>query len=122
MQAVRTWRIGDHRVVGLSGRLDHCGASQVRPVLIRVVEDRPDPRIVVDLAAVELCDSSGLGMLVGAHKRAAAAGGSLVLAGSRPSVAHVLNITGLDRILPTYPSVEEATRTRRAEASVGKDQ
>jgi anti-anti-sigma factor len=66
------------------------------------------PRLVLDLAGVELCDSSGLGMLVRGHRLATAHGGWLRLAAPQPLVRDLLAITNLDRLLPVYDDVDAA--------------
>ena len=117
MQQVRTWRAGEHVVIGLAGELDQFVVPHVRPVLVDAVEENRPPQVIVDLREVEFCDSSGLGLLVGAYKRATAAGGSLVLAGAGPRVADVLSVTGLDRVLETYHRVEDAAWSYPASSS-----
>ena len=69
----------------------------------------PSPRIVLDLAGVAMCDSSGLNLFVRTHTELLAADGWLRLAATQPLVDNVLHITNLDRILPRYATVEEAT-------------
>jgi anti-anti-sigma factor len=64
--------------------------------------------LVVDLSAVTFCDSGGLSLFVDLHKRAAALGGELRLAGVQPPVATVLLATNLDRLLRLHPTVAEA--------------
>jgi anti-anti-sigma factor len=68
----------------------------------------PHPRIVIDLHEVVMCDSSGLQLLVDAHRQATAAGGTLRLCRPQPFVQRVLDITNLTRILAVYESVEAA--------------
>jgi anti-anti-sigma factor len=65
-------------------------------------------RVVLDLSEVPMCDSSGLNLFVRTRADLVAAGGWLRLAGTRPMVDNVLHITNLDRLLPRYPTVEDA--------------
>ena len=65
--------------------------------------------IVVDMTGTRFCDSAGLRVLTAAHRRAVADGGELRLitpAGS--SVFHVLTLTGMYRLIPTFGNLEEA--------------
>lgn len=66
-------------------------------------------RVVVDLAGVTFIDSTGIGVLMSAVKRARAFGGDVRLAGVKPFVTKVLEITGLHRVFRGYPTVDEAT-------------
>ena len=61
----------------------------------------------MDLSDVEFMDSTGLGVLIGSLKRLREADGSMVLAGIRPSVARVFEITGLDRIFTIHGSLTD---------------
>jgi len=64
--------------------------------------------LVLDLTAVDLIDSTGLGVLVGALKRMRAGDGQLRLAAGNADVVRVLHATGLDQVLPLYPDVASA--------------
>src|SRR5437588_7139154 len=64
--------------VALSGRLGATTVADVRTVLADAVE-RGVGDLVVDLRGVVLVDATGLGVLVGTHRRADRAGRRLVL-------------------------------------------
>ena len=64
--------------------------------------------LVVDLTRTRFCDSAGMHALVDAHKRARADGGQVLLAVSGTAVPRILEITGIDRMLPRFGSVAEA--------------
>lgn len=90
----------DCAVVALSGRLDVHAAADVRLALAAAV-DAGDGDLVLDLAAVEAVDATGLGVLVGAHRRAQRAGRTLVLTEVPPQVGRLLFVTRLDKVLRT---------------------
>ena len=82
-----------------------------RELLRTAVEEalaEPEPRIVVDLGAVSMCDSSGLQIFLDTHRRAAGSGGWLRLADPQPLVQRVLSITQLSRFFSVFDSVESA--------------
>jgi|SRR5215831_8686494 len=56
--------------------------------------------VVLDLSAVDLCDSTGLGALVRLHRRARAGGKTFVLRDPRHQVAEVLAMTGINKVIP----------------------
>jgi anti-sigma B factor antagonist len=84
--------------VSLVGRLDANAAGPVRDALHAALSARSG-RLVVDLAGVELLDVTGLGVLVGAHRRARLEGRELVLRAPRPRVRRLLKVTRLDRVI-----------------------
>lgn len=53
-------------------------------------------------------DSTGLGVLVGAQKLAAAQDGSLTLVCTSPRLLKILRITKLEKLFPLHPSVADA--------------
>lgn len=56
-------------------------------------------RITLDLQAVTFIDSSGLGALVKAHKRAEAAPADLVVVGPRPHIYRAMEISGIVKVI-----------------------
>jgi len=84
----------------LSGRLDVHVAADVRLALAQAV-DSGTGEIVVDLMDLESVDVTGLGVLVGAHRRAQRAGRTLVLSDVPDVVARLLFLTRLDKVLIT---------------------
>jgi anti-sigma B factor antagonist len=104
---VEAWVDRGRAVVEAAGEIDAYTAPRLRAVL----EELPAParyRVVVEMSRVSFMDSSGLGVLVGAHKRARNGGGALALAGASDRVLRVLRVTGLVRILVPFATLEEA--------------
>ena len=64
--------------------------------------------LVVDLLEVDFIESTGLGALVGGHRRAAALNGSLSLVCCEDRLLEVFRITGLDKVFAIYRSVDAA--------------
>ena len=86
------------RVVALHGCLGVHAAADVRLVLADAV-GAGDGDLVVDLSGVSALDATGLGVLVGVHRRAGRVGRSLVLQDVSVPVARVLFLTRLDKVL-----------------------
>jgi anti-sigma B factor antagonist len=84
------------------GELDISTADQLRRAVAPYVA--AGGRLVLDLSQVTFCDSTGLAVLVGIHKRLLAAGGGLELYAPVQRVAHLLTITGLNRVFPVHPA------------------
>lgn len=93
--------------IALSGTLDVRGAADVRLLLAAaVVQGRGE--LVLDLAGLAAIDATGLGVLVGAHRRAGRAGRVLVLRDVQPAVRRLLFLTRLDRVLRIAGSAQVA--------------
>ncbi|WP_069816228.1 STAS domain-containing protein [Streptomyces sp. TP-A0874] len=89
------------------GELDHHTAELLREPLEACV-DEGYPRLVVDCTQLEFCDSTGLNVLLGARLKAEAEGGGVHLAGMRPVVARVFEITGAEAVFSVHESVQAA--------------
>lgn len=88
----------DGSVVTLGGRLDARHAAEARDALHGAIAAGTGD-LLVDLSAVELIDATGLGVLVGAHRRAHLDGRDLVLRGVPPRIGRLLARTRLGRVL-----------------------
>lgn len=80
-------------------RLDGSTAAGFRSTLHNAVAAAGTGRVVVDLSAVSRLDAIGLGVLMGAHRRAKVAGASLVVESPPRRIATLLAATRLDRLL-----------------------
>jgi len=86
------------RLLALAGRLDVHVAADARLELAQAV-DEGEGDLVLDLTALEAVDPTGLGVLVGAHRRAGRNGRTLVLRDTPPALGRLLRRTRLDRVL-----------------------
>ncbi len=107
--SLSTREYGGHVVVALCGELDVVDAANVMAVLAAAAAR--DPRIIVDLAALEFIDCYALGELGRVRAQARQAGGDLLLAAPRGQVRRILTLTGLIDVFSVHASVEEAVRT-----------
>lgn len=94
------------RIVHLHGPIDVSQAMQLRDLLGAQV-DSPSARVLLDLSDVSLIDSSGIGILVTAHRRADSQGARFGLAGATGTVARVFEMTRTNKLLSIYDSVDE---------------
>lgn len=81
--------------VCLSGEIDMATADDAERVLVETLERADLSEVIVDLAGVTFCDSSGIAVLDEQYARATARGVRLRIADAQPSVRRVLEIVGL---------------------------
>lgn len=98
-------------VFRLRGSLDLATAPTVRAALMEA-SDKGSHHLIVDLTQLEFLDSTGLGVLIGAHRRTAERDGSLRLIVSDGPISRLLNITGLVAVFSVYQSLDDARRDR----------
>jgi anti-sigma B factor antagonist len=94
-----------HHIVRMTGELDVATAPELRAHLLTLFE-AGQVTITIDLEQLEFIDSTGLGVLVGALKRARTQDGEISLICMREFVLKLLSITGLNSVFPIYSSVE----------------
>jgi anti-sigma B factor antagonist len=99
---------GGRTVVHLDGELDAYTAPRLAACLddLRRQAGGGAGAVVVDLTRVTFVDSTGLGVLVTAHR--AAGGGSLQVVAPDPRVRRVFEMTSLDRLLTIRDSLADA--------------
>jgi len=95
-------------VLELSGRI--VMGNNSRDVELKLAELlRENARkIIFDLSAVTVVDSTGIGILVVCQGKINKEGGSLRIAGATGNVEDTMKITNVDKILTVFPTVSAA--------------
>ena len=91
-------RSRDQLVLSISGELDLATAPLLQEHLLEAAQTDLS-EVVVDLEHATYIDSSGLGVLVSAHNRLMARGGSLVICSPTPRSMKLFEIAGLSSYL-----------------------
>jgi anti-sigma B factor antagonist len=95
-------------VVELPAEIDVTNSEQVYQELVAVLAPGVDT-VVADMTATVFCDSSGVHAIMHAYETADARDVQLRLAVSpATSVRRVLQLVGVARLVPVYPSLAEA--------------
>src|ERR1700730_1829040 len=93
-------------IAAVTGGVDIFTVARLRECLFELADS--GRTLIVDMNRVTFFDSSGLGALIGAARRAAAHGGSLHAACARPPTRKLLWLTGVDRRIPVAATVDGA--------------
>src|SRR4051794_41849739 len=88
--------------IDLVGRLDSRTAAMLREILQRSVDDG-EGDLLLHIGALEIWDSAGLGVLVGAHRRARRAGRRVVLTPGPPRHLRPPRATNVYRLFVVQP-------------------
>lgn len=91
---------GDETKLVIDGTLDAVTAPELRPTLDQLVGENRK-LITIDLSALKLIDSSGVGVLVSLFKRVRANGGDVRITGLRDQPLAIFKLLRLDRVFPT---------------------
>ncbi len=97
-----------HAVVSVSGRLTL--GREVEQLESAVAEQLANGRkkVVIDLSTLDYADSSGIGTMVSCLTQVKQAGGELRLAGVNPRLLKMFKMTGVDALVPIFPTVADA--------------
>ncbi|GAA2750850.1 MULTISPECIES: STAS domain-containing protein [Kitasatospora] len=101
---------GDHTGLAIEGRLDVRSAADARARLHAAV-DGGQGDLVLDLGRLEFWDATGLGVIMGTHRRAGRLGRRLVLRDVPLQLQRLLVATRLHRILAVEGAVPDAYGT-----------
>jgi anti-sigma B factor antagonist len=98
---------GKTQIFALHGSLDIATSPTLRAALMEAAEHTGHV-LVVDLSQLDFLDSTGLGALIGAHKRASESNGSVRLVAQEGQILRLLRITGLLDVFRVYPNIDAA--------------
>jgi sigma-B regulation protein RsbU (phosphoserine phosphatase) len=101
---------GRHAVVTMPGEADVVNAADVAELISAAASGSPEV-ITADLTATLFCDSAGVEVLARARDMAAARGLEFRLALGGSPVARILQLTGLDEVVPLYRDVPHSLAT-----------
>ncbi len=95
-----------------SGEIDLATVETLREAMLSVLA--PDIKTVVfDLDDIDHIDSTGLGVLAGAHRQMSARSGKLVIRCSQQRILRLLAITQLDRVITVESNTESQSPATR---------
>jgi anti-sigma B factor antagonist len=101
-------------VVAAPEEIDITNAGLLRAALLAAGRNG-SRTLVVDLSGTYFCDSAGLNVLVRAHQRAEADGGEVRLVKSGAAVLRIFAVTGIDRVIPIFATLDDALARPPAE-------
>jgi anti-sigma B factor antagonist len=94
-------------VVRAAVEVDATNAQDLRSAIVAAITTGAE-RLIVDMGGTEFCDSTGLNVLVRAHKRLADGGGELLLVATEPTLLRIFKVTGMDTMFHLFASLDEA--------------
>ncbi|GAB3483785.1 STAS domain-containing protein [Nocardiopsis coralliicola] len=98
----------DGCVLALSGEIDMATEQRFHREVREAVETRPHGRVVLDCTQLSFIDSSGLRVLIQAHKLAKEHYTAVLIAAPNDRVAQLLRVTAIDTRIPVLPGVAAA--------------
>jgi len=96
-----------YTLVELAGEADVTGSETLHALLESETRKRP-ALLIIEMSELRFMDSAALQAILRAHLMLGKGGGRLALVSPHDTVARVLQMTEVDRIVPVYASVSEA--------------
>jgi anti-sigma B factor antagonist len=104
----------------VAGEIDFAGASAMQAQITAACAQHAERRLVLDLIAVQFMDSTGLRAVLQVQRGLAEEpGGGMVILGATEPVRKLLKLTGLERHLQVFDTLEQA-ETALAEAAAAE--
>jgi anti-sigma B factor antagonist len=91
----------------LKGELDLAVGPELQRDIVDLLPADEPSALAIDLSEVTFIDSTVIGIIAMAHKRAGRNGGGLAIVGASEQVGRVLHMTGLATVLDLRDSVED---------------
>lgn len=98
---------GNVMQISLNGRLDIAGTQAIEQPFSFATTLRAE-QIIVDLSGVSFLSSIGIRLLLTSAKAQVQRGGKLVLAAPQPLVRQVLEVAGIDQLIPLFRDSQAA--------------
>jgi anti-anti-sigma regulatory factor len=99
---------GQQAVLGLPEHVDESSAGQIQDELLSVIH-RGAKTLIADMTATISCDHAGADAVARAFPQAVLSGTELRLVVTAQIVRRALSLSGVDRLVSIYPSLEAAT-------------
>jgi anti-sigma B factor antagonist len=93
-----TQTLGSVTTLRIEGELDATTVPDFRPAIDTLVAQNPQ-QLTVDLSALRLIDSSGVGAIVALFKRLRETGGAMQITGLRGQPLAIFEVLRLNRVL-----------------------
>jgi anti-sigma B factor antagonist len=88
--------------------LDEANIQEIGETLNSLIDEQPNPRLLLDFNSVDHLSSAALGMLINANNRIKQRNGQLRLANIKPQIYEVFVITKLNKLFRIFPTRAEA--------------
>jgi anti-anti-sigma factor len=98
----------DITIVDLNDEIDVSQAPRLRQALTELFENTEVKKLLINMTDVIYIDSAGLSVLIAAHRQISDRDGAFGLSNLQQPVRQVCHITGIDKVIQIFPTVEEA--------------
>ena len=98
--------------LALVGELDLASVSTLQGHLKAVAQ--AEGNLLIDMTGLRYIDSTGAKAFLDAHRMLSRTGRRIVLAAVQPLTMRILEVMGLEKVIPIFPTVDAALENLRA--------
>ena len=98
--------LNNHKILEINGDVDYFSVSELKNSVFKLVNEKT-PSIILNLANVEYMDSSGIGMILTAHKAMQGYNGAIGILKVRDDIMSLLKLATVDTFVKIYKSEKE---------------
>lgn len=91
--------------------LDETSIQQIGHEIRQLIDESPNPKLLISFDNVEHLSSAALGVLITVNNKSRDKGGQLRLASINPHIHEVFAITKLDQMFHIYDTADEALKS-----------
>lgn len=95
-------------VLEVEGQLDESNIDNFAPKVYEKIEQNPEASLILDLEKVSYMNSKSIGYISDWYSKVSAKGNKVVVAKAASNIKDVLNVVGLDKVIPLAQTMEEA--------------
>jgi len=97
------------KVITLSGQLDESNIDNFAPKIYNFIEqNEAGTNYILDIENISYMNSKSIGYISDWYSRIISKGGKLVIAKPATNIRDILNVVGLDKVIPLTQTLEEA--------------
>jgi len=98
------------KIFNISGELDESNLPDLEESVEPYVIDSAYKKLIFNFSRLEFISSKIIGYMASVYNRLKADGREMILAGCNKTITDILSIVGLNQLMPTYPTLEEALK------------
>lgn len=100
----------DYEVIEFHGELDQSNLAPTESQIIDLLKNFSRKYLIFDLSDLTFINSEGIGFMVSISTKLARKNQKLLLSGIRANVADIMNLIGLPKLIPVFPTISDVIR------------
>lgn len=96
------------KLITFDGQLDETNVDEEAQKIYKIIEEMPEPNLLIDFAGLEYMNSKSIGYLTDWYSRAMAKNGKIIIARPRANILDILKVVGITQIIDVYENIDQA--------------